>query len=971
MMIKSGKKGEYYMSAFGIIQIQDKDGSKIWSYNGVAGEDGESDFEHFVNTYNYDIENGKNETAEAVKNEMKYAYTIDSIGSITMYCPNMQTTEQIYKYNDEELIHETKKSSGKVETVEFDYTQYVSKYVMPMDFLVSLLELTASSDFIGAICDLIKDEKIILVVDPNENVTVKEDTKRYADEITLRGLQPAEKKTNTVTTVRDGSETTTTTSESTELRYDLVKETAEVEGDWNVEKKEIVTTEKTDYSLYVKEAIVWYGNAKYEADSSVNVQYIAVDESGNEVTNEEERDGNAIVNDILKEDSEKYHIWVRKDENSEDTNTFKPGYPIEDYLINYEKANQRYENAWKVTEVSEWSLKDLSNKEDSFAYKLLAKVSQKTNFFQHGKETFDNPKRNTTTDSTSNQSTIIRDTEQYTKIARVAEMIQKKSNVQTSEFTTVVTKSTIPSNKATNYTDKTDDFLGLLKNDTGTYVKGAKFNPSGIKVVYSDVYEGTKESSAGDLLVNGADALFQFMESTSEYNKNLVVVMKYILQRYTGESYGIKDFESVVNWIDIFGNTGFQPGTTIDCLRQWMTSYEGNIITPKGNKYYVLDGAIIDPMHSISTAHGFMFYRESSSGYSHEEAMNRAYKDFNINMTLDKAVGGLILSNGAIDTSGLTKTTTYWYFPEKYALPVEVVDRAHMYRLSEELQNVKKELEEYNKRTGKNVQLTSDQMAALVDAQWQYGPGGFPYSEFIAAYGELEGGVSDENINSLRTRFTAFGVGGDYEDRKEARWRLFTEGVYVLKDGTELRSVAEIESSSSGGLGGPIAQAAKALVEITKMGASQQAAYESVRKSSNGFSSGVYVCASFVSEVLYNSTGLKSWADGVDGLGQILYKDPNFELIYYNATNAATMSVGNFSQSKNLDKNIEDIIQAGDVVATFSGSYSFQHVVVYIGDNQFAHHGGGSGATNYPNIASNFFTRYNKNTIKYIFRYKK
>ena len=83
------------------------------------------------------------------------------------------------------------------------------------------------------------------------------------------------------------------------------------------------------------------------------------------------------------------------------------------------------------------------------------------------------------------------------------------------------------------------------------------------------------------------------------------------------------------------------------------------------------------------------------------------------------------------------------------------------------------------------------------------------------------------------------------------------------------------------------------------------------------------------------------------------------------------MSVGNFSQSKNLDKNIEDIIQAGDVVATFSGSYSFQHVVVYIGDNQFAHHGGGSGATNYPNIASNFFTRYNKNTIKYIFRYKK
>ena len=973
MMIKSGKKGEYYMSAYGIIELKDNEGSKIWSYNNEVGDDGESDFEHFINTYNYDIENGKDETADAVKNEMKYAYTIDSIGTIKMYCPNMQTTENIYKYNGEELVHDTKKDSQKVETAEIDYYQYISKYVMPMDFLVSLLEMTASSEFIGAICDLIQNEHITLVVDCDEIVTVQETTERYADEVTVKGIQPAEKTIKTVITTQNGNETTTTTNESKHPRYDLVKEVAGVEGERNVEKTTRVTKEKTDYSIYVKEAVAWYGSAKYEADSSIDAKYTAVNESGDEVINEKDYGKDANIDDVLEENDEEYHIWVPKNENSESVQTFKPGYPIEDYMINYEKANQRYQNAWSDTDVNDWSSKDLSNNDDSFIYKLLGKVVTKTDFFSHGKNTFNNPTTNTTTNTEDGQNSVITEEDKYTDIARVAEMIQKKSNVQTSKFTKVVTKSTTPSNKAIEYTDNTDQFLGLLKNDTGTYVKGAKFNPSGKKVVYKDVYEGTKESSAGDLLVNGADALIQFMESTSEYNKNLVAVMKYILQRYTGESYGIKDFESVVNWIDIFGNTDFQPGTAIDCLRQWMTSYEGNITNDKGNKYKLLDGFNNDDFHSISTAHGFMFYAAGYNGFAHEGAMNRAYKDFKYNMTLKKAVGDLITSGG-IDTSGVTAYNSPIYhlaYPEKYDLPVEVVDRAHMYRLSEELQNIKKEIEEYNKKTGKNVKMTLDQMGAMVDAQWQYGPGGFPYSEFIAAYAKFEGGVSNENIEDLRYQFLPF-HDSKYEKRSTARWKLFKEGIYQLSDGTELKSVPEIESyTSGGGAGGPIVEAAKKLVELTKMGGTQQTSYNSVRKSTNGFSSGVYVCASFVSEVLYNSNGFKSWSDSVDTLGINLYKDPNYELIYYNATPSATASVGNFAQSKNLDKNIEDIIQDGDIVATYSSSYSFQHVVVYIGNNQFAHHGGGSGATNYPNVASNFFARYNKGSIKYIFRYKK
>lgn len=973
---EKGKKGEYYMSAFGVISLTDEKGQKIYAYNNVPKDGSNSDFAHFEDTYKYDIENGKNKTAKAVKEAMKYAYTMDNLGSIKMYQVTTTTKKYNYTYAGEEIYSGEEDIDTKIKTIDIDYSNYVSKYVMPMDFLISLLELTASPDFIDGVCDLVKNEKIEVVICIDGITTVKENIKRYYDEVTVEGLQEftSTTVTNTTTGANTNEQQTTITKS-----YDLFSETASLQEttsngqDWNVEKKEVTTIEDSTPSVYVKKAATWYGTATYEPFRYINGKYTLVNESGEEVTTEEEYDpANTSLRDILDEIESKKndYIWVSKDENFNKTTAFPNDYSDNNFMSSYERAEQRYNNALKQSDLSyNATVFRFKDKNQKLLYGILNIAASKKKFFNHG-EIVDNSQQNVrgNIDLGNSQSSTTREA---TSNPRITQMTEKVTNVKTSEKTTEVSSMTEVSNKAISYVDNTDLFLGLLKNDTGTYVKGAKFNPSGKKVMYKDSYENTHEVSTGDLLVNGSDMLFQFMESTTQYNSNLVVIMKYILQRYTGDSYGIKSFKDAIDWIDIFGNSEFQAGTPIDCLSRWQTSYEGNITTEKGNRYKLLNGANNDGFDSISCAHGFMFFANGYSGFAHEGAINKAYKDFESDMTLAKAIGGLV-KGGLIDTSGVRAYNSPIYhlaFPEKYALPVEIVDRGHMYRLQEEMDSVKNALENYNKRNGKKVELTDEQIGAMVDAGWQYGTGKFSYSQFIAAYAKYKDGVNDKDIDNLRSQFLPF-YDTKYANRSSARWRLFKEGVYVFSDGTEMKSVPPIErTSSSAGMGGTVVQAATSLVDLTKMGGKEAVAYSGVR-SSNGYHSGVYVCASFVSEALYRSSGFKNWSDNVCDLGIGLLNDSNYELVYYNALPGTQPSVADISQSKNLNMNLESEIRPGDIVATFSGSYTFQHVIIYIGDNKYAHHGSGFGAKNYPNVSDNFFASYPKGNIKYIFRYK-
>ncbi len=938
-----GESGKWYVSVQGIILFIDEEGTKINPYDNSpwANDSSNSDFKEIAKAYEKDYEDGKDNTAAAVRETMENAYTVKTIGQIQMNKVRTSNIETVYSYNNEEVIKETKERQYKVEEETIDYSQYISQYVMPMDFLVSLLEITGSNNFVEAVSNLVGNERIEIVISADKVLTQDQDTTTYKDNITVKGKQLVEDKVTTQK--KNNGQTVTTTNTASNDQEVSVTKTIESSKDYNVKKEVTTKTEETNYGISIKAALTWYCKVEYDVNSDVKMSYTTEDKDKNEVTDDVTYSSSEmdlkVLDDYLK-DAESKRIWVDQKDKNESTN--------------YNELNEK-----SVKELPD----NTKNIDDKLKAIILSKVcydnDEKKSFFSQENLAKENKKDNNKDEETKKDKDIIKE-EKETKYyaARVTNMIESESNIKNSKIKVRLEKITSGSTSVKNYEDYTDRFLGLLKNDTGTYVEGANFNPSGKKVVYEDVYKSN--AVVGDLLVNGADALFQFMESTTSYNKNLENVMKYILYRYSGNYYGVTDFKTVIDFLNGSTFSSLGGDSSIECLIKMMASYEGTNTTKDGKKYLILDGYNNDGFHSISTAYGLMFYAKGYNGFEYSKSFNNAFKDSNINTTLEKRLGGLIQSNGEVDATGVSSEFPY-YFPEKYAIETEVVEQAMRYILSDKSSAVKKILEDYNKENNKNVVLTQEQINAIIDADWQYA--NFDPQQFIEEYGKIynKNGIKTEDLEGLRNKFSAF-YDTTYGNRTSNRWKLFKEGVYTLKDGTVLTP------SSESGEG--VANVAMELVELTKMGGKEETAYEG-RRSSKGYSSNIYVCASFVSEALYRATGFTEWSDAVGNLGRNLNKSPDFELVYYK-----TWSQEEFSGNVNADKKVSDIIQPGDVVGVSKTAGFFDHVVIYIGNDQYAHHGGGSGASNYPNIGSGFFSKYNGNFIsgygiKYIFRAKK
>lgn len=941
-----GDKGQYYMYVNGIVKIQDENGNKIYGYSNkgrwdTSGHHGdETAFEHFINTYNYDMNEKKENVAGAVLTAMKYAYTINEAGTITMYKLNSNVTSTKCIYMENVIYNKMIQHKDTIDTTNINYLEKINPYIMPIDFLVTMLEITASSDFIDAVCDLVNEEEIILVIAADDIITYKTSSERYQDDITAYGIEKKIKEEGGEDEEREFSESLT------------FMETSNNGNNWNIEKIETNMNRDTRYNAFVKKAKTWYGEFEYDYIVNKTKKTISLDENGEEITNEgewKEESGSIIdvlvdkkiVKDSLmwntesfakiEDEREKNSIWIEQDELEQVETVF---------ATDFDKAISK-----RIFE----DRKKANNLKEQIALKIFEELDNKKNFFKI---------------QNSGQADLLINDGRGPKLTRIVERIH---DAKRSNYTTIISKEVIMNNSVKNSVDHTDRFLGLLKNDDGVYSYGAMFNPSGKKVCYKDSYQNTKPVAVGDLLENGDKALLQFLESSSQYSNNLAPVMRYILYRYTNEDYGINDFDEIMDWINSKNFSSVGGSSLEECLHQMMASYEGRITTSDGKKYLLLNGANNDGFDSISTAYGMMFYAKGYLGYAYEEAMNLAYKDCGYSdMSLDKAIGSLINSDGSINVSECANNA----FPEKYALPVDVVDRAHLIGISEHLQLIRRKIENYNKKTGKNLKLNDEQIAAIVDGDYQYVDAAFDCDEFIEGYGNLGDNPTEREVDLFLDKFIPFND-PTYaaSGRPNARRKLFKDGIFTLSDGTQLRKADFSNVSPSAD---KIVSVAKEIVNLTKYGGSEQAVYEGARRAKNSnYSSGIYVCASFVSEVLYNATGLRNWSDDVYNIGVILNDNPDFELVYYKKSDATQSTVGEFAGEVNTNIKIEDIIQPGDVVASFSSSWRYQHVILYIGDNQYAHHGGGSGVFNYPNISSGFLSSYTNNNVKYIFRYKK
>lgn len=88
-------------------------------------------------------------------------------------------------------------------------------------------------------------------------------------------------------------------------------------------------------------------------------------------------------------------------------------------------------------------------------------------------------------------------------------------------------------------TESYGEFLGLLANSTGVYQKGAIWSSDSKLVKYKSLY--SSESEVALLLINGADMLFELLESDSK-TEGFSPVFRYILHKFSNNDYGVTEW---------------------------------------------------------------------------------------------------------------------------------------------------------------------------------------------------------------------------------------------------------------------------------------------------------------------------------------------------------------------------------------------------------------------------------------------
>lgn len=458
-------------------------------------------------------------------------------------------------------------------------------------------------------------------------------------------------------------------------------------------------------------------------------------------------------------------------------------------------------------------------------------------------------------------------------------------------------------------------------------------------------------SSARKNLYELSEWLFKSMED-NEDTADMVDLTRYLFNVQSNSTkYGDVSEEDVLDWLK---KSSFTSISANSAVIEWICCNENENLY----NYLHYDGsydALYVSTHITADKKNYIVRPDAGKSLS----VNRNY-----------GFGVLIYDNGSYNN--IDNFSEYGidikdskYNEEGAQISVEIVDSITKKIINGDKASIKAEAE------ANGVTLDDAQIAVLIDIKYQWGNIG----NFFEVYKKAGQDRTNEAIRQFQAYDSSGNLGGkpldglEYVDRENRRWQLFSEGIYETANHRIIIPTA--------GTGGDIVEAAKNLVELTKYGGAEQTAYDASRKaSSTSFSISEYVCASFVSEVLYNSNGFTAWHAGVEGLGKNLYSDPNYELIYYKETSNTVSDAGGVKElasNINTDKNVEDLIQPGDIVAEYSSAYKYQHVVVYIGDNQYAHHGGSDSIdspNNYPHISSNFFSRYNNGNVKYIFRYK-
>lgn len=138
-------------------------------------------------------------------------------------------------------------------------------------------------------------------------------------------------------------------------------------------------------------------------------------------------------------------------------------------------------------------------------------------------------------------------------------------------------------------------FLGLWKNDTGVYTKGAQYNPKGIVVSYFLVGDKLLDKPVTNILINEEGFYSYFEENVS--TQIHAELMRYLVHYYkTGEELDLSDLDGLFD-PDEFIDSMFDDMndyTYASSLKEFIHSFEG---TPKekNGQYVVFDDGFGNP----------------------------------------------------------------------------------------------------------------------------------------------------------------------------------------------------------------------------------------------------------------------------------------------------------------------------------------------------------------------------------------
>ncbi len=374
-------------------------------------------------------------------------------------------------------------------------------------------------------------------------------------------------------------------------------------------------------------------------------------------------------------------------------------------------------------------------------------------------------------------------------------------------------------------------------------------------------------------LNSGAELLFGLLQKDSAL-QGLEKVMRYVIQKYTGRDYGVKEIDFEILDTRNFVTVSAKGGALEEILR----SHENNALriymngeielyggvqkyVTQDKKYYKMFYTSFD--NCLNFSYGVMV-RNSKGKLNNEQLF--AEEGLNLQELVDAYARG-----------------------DEVLVEVEKIDRIFSKIVSQKKEEVKKVFEK------QGVELKENEIDALVCVSFQYGNFG-QYNNIVNLYKNYY--ENGSNIQAFRNNAQAqVGGGGtdhiftDETSRKIANWRLFSEGKYILPDGTEIKS---------GGLEG-MTDLQQRVVEVAK----NSAAYGCIQTAN--------MCQAWVYQVYY--------AAGACAKGT--------------SRHCAMHAAWEWSVSTDLSQ-----IPIGATVYGYSTTIH-GHVGIYIGDGIVAHNVGG------------------------------